>query len=318
MARELAVRGALTVPASGQPVVQQWPWLRPWVVLVVGAVLVGSVHAATPTGISVTDDRGRSQTFERPPERIVSLLPSLTETVCTLGACQRLVGVDRHSNQPREVLALPKLGGLDDLAVEALLRLKPDVVLAARSLRAVDRLEALGLKVLTLEAQTHADVKRSLYTVATLLGRPDDGVQAWLAIERGLQAAAAQVPTPWRGRSVYVEVASTPFAAGRSSFIGETLTALGLANIVPAEMGIFPQLNPEFILRAQPDLIVITAREAAALPRRPGWQRLRAVQGNRVCGLPTAEWDTLVRPGPNLPAGARAVVACLARQPALP
>jgi ABC-type Fe3+-hydroxamate transport system substrate-binding protein len=56
----------------------------------------------------------------------------------------------------------------------------------------------------------------------------------------------------WRGQSVYFEVASVPFAAGEASFIGELLARLGLGNIVPAAMGPFPQLSPEFVLRAQP------------------------------------------------------------------
>ena len=75
----------------------------------------------------------------------MTLLPSHTETVCALQACDRLVGTDRWSDWPAPVRALPKLGGLDDLDVEALVRLRPDVVIAARSHRALARLRALGV-----------------------------------------------------------------------------------------------------------------------------------------------------------------------------
>ena len=74
-----------------------------------------------------------------PPQRIVSLLPSITESVCALGACARLIGVDRYSNWPDSVKALPQLGGLDDPAIERIVGLKPDLVLAAPSSRATDR-----------------------------------------------------------------------------------------------------------------------------------------------------------------------------------
>ena len=79
--------------------------------------------------ITVQDDRGASVTFAQPPMRIVSLLPSLTETVCALGACDRLVAVDRYSNHPAAVRALPRAGGGLDPDLERVLALEPDVVL---------------------------------------------------------------------------------------------------------------------------------------------------------------------------------------------
>ena len=85
------------------------------------------------------------------PQRIVSLLPSLTESVCELGACSRLVGVDRYSNWPTSVQQLPRVGGGIDPNIEAIVALKPDLVLMAESTRAAERLQALGLKVLMLE-----------------------------------------------------------------------------------------------------------------------------------------------------------------------
>jgi len=91
------------------------------------ALLGAAVHAAA---IGVTDDRGRTVSLAAPPQRLISLLPSLTESVCALGGCARLVGTDRYSNAPAEVQALPKLGGIDDAQVERIVALKPDVVLA--------------------------------------------------------------------------------------------------------------------------------------------------------------------------------------------
>lgn len=275
-----------------------------------------AVAAPVSSPIELVDDAGSRVTLAQPALRIVTLLPSLTETVCELQACDRLVGVDRHSDWPAPVKALPQLGGLEDTQVERLVALKPDLVLVARSSRALQRLRALGLPVLALEPQNAADTQRVIATVAAALGRPEAGVRLQQRLQQRVVAAAARVPAAWRGQALYIEVASTPYAAGEASFIGETVRALGLANIVPASMGPFPQLNPEFVLRAQPALVVVPQRVADELPRRPGWPRLQALAAGRVCALGADPWNALVRPGPRAADAAEALVDCLQRLPA--
>jgi iron complex transport system substrate-binding protein len=261
----------------------------------------------------VQDARGQSLSFAATPQRIVSLLPSLTETVCALGACQRLVGVDRWSNWPAEVNRLPRLGGLDDVQIEAIARLKPDLVLAANAARSLERLEALGLPVLRLRSETHADVQHTLHLVAGLLGQPGQGARAWAHIEAQVAAAAAQVPPGLRGRRVYFELGGGPYAAGSGSFIGETLARLGMGNIVPTALGPFPKLNPEFVLRAQPDVVMGAAKEAPAMAGRAGWQALRALQTGQQCRFSSEQYETLTRPGPRLGESAGVLADCLAR-----
>jgi iron complex transport system substrate-binding protein len=283
-------------------------------------LLLALLHAAAAAaGIRVVDDRGVVVELAQPPQRIVSLLPSLTETVCALDACDRLVGVDRWSNWPEPVRGLPRLGGLDDVQVEALLRLRPDLVLAAVSHRTLARLEALGVRVVALRAERHADVQRVFTTVAALLGTPARGEQAWARVQQQLAQAAARMPPALHGATVYFEVASTPHAAGADSFIGQTLAALGLRNIVPPAMGPFPQINPEFVVRARPEVVVAVAREARRLAQRPGWAALPALREGRVCAYPEGPaWELLVRPGPRLGEAALALADCLAALPAPP
>ena len=119
--------------------------------------------------LQVTDDRGVSVTFAHSPQRIVSILPSLTESVCALEQCQRLVGVDRYSNYPASVRSLPVVGGGLDPNIEAIVALRPDVVLMAVSSRASQRLESLGIKVLALEPKNHADVQRVLKKIGAFV-----------------------------------------------------------------------------------------------------------------------------------------------------
>ncbi len=277
-----------------------------------GLVIALAAAAAPATAATLVDDRGRRIDLSAPPQRIVSLLPSLTETVCALQACGRLVGTDRYSSWPASVRDLPKLGGLEDTQIERLVALKPDLVLAAGSSRAVDRLEALGLRVLALEPKNLQDTERVITQLALALGDAAAGPALWQALQRRIDAAAARVPLALRGQRVYFEVASTPFAAGEASFIGQTLVRLGMGNVVPAALGPFPQLNPEFVVRAAPDIVMASRRGLAEMPQRPGWSALRALREQRSCGFDRETWDSLVRPGPRLADGAEALADCLA------
>lgn len=283
-------------------------------ILIVLAVLLLLVLAmatlAQAAPITVVDDRGHTVTLIQPPQRIVSLLPSLTETVCALGACERLVGVDRYSNWPARVVPLQGVGGGLDPNIEAIVALRPDVVLMATSSRAQARLESLGLKVVALEPKTYADVQRVLGKVGQVLGVAD-ALQVWRVIDAGVQAAAQSLPAAARGTRVYFEVNSGPYAAGPSSFIGETLARLGAGNIVPAALGPFPKLNPEFVVRADPDLIMVGARSAEGLAARPGWSQMCALRDGRLCRFDAAQSDVLIRPGPRMAEAARLMAGCL-------
>ncbi|MDO9095453.1 MAG: helical backbone metal receptor [Rubrivivax sp.] len=277
------------------------------------ALLASALTAnAQSSAITLRDDLGTEHRFASPPQRIVTLLPSLTESVWALGGGPRLVGVDRFSNWPADLAALPRLGGLDDAQIETIAALKPDVVLASTSARSIDRLEALGFKVLRLKSETHADVRRTLVLLATLLGTPAEGERVWQRIQRDIAAAAERVPPSRRGQRVYFEIGGGPYAAGRNSFIGETLTLLGMDNIVPAELGPFPKLNPEFVVRALPQVVMGVQREQAAMAARPGWQSIPAIAQNQRCGFETLRYEMLIRPGPRMGEAAGVLADCLA------
>jgi len=274
-------------------------------------VLCWCSAAAASAATTLVDDRGVTVTLPAPPQRIVSLLPSLTETVCALDACGRLVGVDNYSNWPASVHALPRVGGLEDANVERIVALRPDVVLLAVSARVSGRLESLGLRVVALEPKSMKDVQRVLGKMGQVLGREDAARSLWQRLDAGVNAAAAQLPAHARGKRVYFEVNSGPYAAGESSFIGEVLGRLGAANIVPASLGPFPKLNPEFVVRADPQLIMVGDRNAAALDTRPGWAGIDAVRAGRICRFSAAEGDVLVRPGPRMDEAAQIMARCL-------
>ncbi len=263
--------------------------------------------------IDITDDRGVKVSFARSPQRIVSLLPSLTETVCELGRCQRIVGVDRYSNFPAQVRSLPQAGGGIDPNIEAVVALKPEVVLMATSSRGVERLESLGVKVLAMEPKNTASAQRIFLKLGELLEVQDAG-RIWRNIDAGVKAAAQSLPPSAKNVRVYFEVSRGPYAAGPQSFIGEMMTQLGLQNVITPDLGPFPKINPEYVVRANPDLIMIGERNALGLADRPGWGGIRAIREKRLCVFPPEQSDVMVRPGPRMAEAARLMAQCIAEK----
>ncbi len=288
--------------------------MKRWFAMAWFAITCFALAAALPVhALQLTDDRGVTVQFAQAPQRIVSLLPSLTESVCAMEQCHRLVGVDRYSNHPASVRSLPVMGGGLDPNIEGIVALKPDVVLLATSSRASARLESLGIKVVALEPKSHADVRRVLGKIGALLEIPDEmgAARLWRLIDTSVSAAAQSLSPQARALRVYFEVSRGPYGASESSFIGETLTRLGVKNVVPASLGPFPRLNPEFVVRANPDVILIGNRSMQAMVPYPGWGSIKAVKEQRICVFGVGDSDVVVRPGPRMAEAARLMAACL-------
>lgn len=271
--------------------------------------------AAQQGALQLVDARHKTITLARPAQRIVSLQPSFTEALCVLGGCDALVAVDRHSLWPQQAAALPKVGSLRDPDIERIVALRPDVVLLRPGHKVGERLESLGIPVLTLNAQTYEDMAQEMETLATLIGRPGAGRRLWQQTSEQLAALRRQVPAHWQGKRVYFELHSGMAAAGEASFIGQTLQGLGLVNIAGRDLPMYPRLNPEYVVRANPDLIITMADMPVPPPERQGWNRIAALRGNGYCRIPNAEFDLLVRPGPRIDEAARLIVRCLQQLP---
>jgi iron complex transport system substrate-binding protein len=272
--------------------------------------LLGFSLAVFAAPVSVVDERGVVVMFDKPPQRVVSLLPSLTESVCALGKCGALVGVDRFSNWPLSIQELPKLGGMGDINIERIVQLKPDVVLLEKASPAIARLNSLGVRTFALDVKSMGDEERALKKLDTLLGT-SESTRVWNQIQKEIMRANKQLSSKGGNISVYFEVNPAPFAAGRSSFIGEILTQLNLINIIPESLGPFPKINPEFVVQAKPDVILLTESTTKDIQKRPGWNSIPAVKTNRICSFTADQNDVLVRPGPRMGEAALIISQCI-------
>jgi iron complex transport system substrate-binding protein len=288
---------------------QLWSPTR-YLAFVLTALLLGFSLAVFAAPVSVADDRGVTVVFDQAPQRIVSLLPSITESVCALGKCSALVGVDRFSNWPKSIQELPKLGGMGDINIERIVQLKPDVVLLEKASPVIARLNGLGIKTFALDVKSMNDERRALQKLDVVLGT-SESARVWNQIEKEIMRASKQLPSKEKNISVYFEVNPAPFAAGSTSFIGEILTQLNLVNIIPESLGPFPKMNPEFVVQAKPDVILLTESTAVDIQKRPGWNSIPAVYKKRICAFTGDQNDVLVRPGPRMGEAALLISQCV-------
>lgn len=268
-------------------------------VFVAVAVCLFSLATATTYPYTVTDDLGFELTLEAEPLRIVTMIPSHTETLCALDACDKLVGIDEYSNFPEQVNALPKLGSAFSPNVEAIVALEPDLVLTDESSDLAQVLRQAGISVYAGTAQTFDEVFDKFEVLGALVNRETEAALLSGRVEGGVRAISERArglePT-----TVYYEIDPTPYSVGPNSFIGVLLRRAGGENIVAEGLGDFPQLDPEYVVAADPEVIIVSERDASTLPERAGWAGISAVQQERVVPTTSRLNDAISRPGPRM------------------
>lgn len=261
--------------------------------------------------LTLQDDLGRTVTLKAPPKRIVTMLPSVTETVCALGACDRIVATDDYSDWPEAVKRLPKAGGLYNPNPELIVSLKPDLVLVSKYGRLYETLERAGLTVYVVKTETYEDIFRTVRTLGRLLGLEAQAERLVAQIQKEVYQEEARAAKARSRPRVYYEIDPTPYTVGPESFIGVLISKARGVNIVPKELGLFPKISPEFVVEKDPEVIVATYPNALETIRsRPGWSRIQAVRTGRICVYTGGEDSLLSRPGPRVAQGLRLLVDC--------
>ena len=286
------------------------PVLTAWFAAVVCAL----TSLATAQSVQVTDALGRDVALAAPALRVVSMVPSHTETLCALGACDRLVGRDALSDAPAAALTAPSLGTAFAPDLEALVAAAPDLVLADAFTGLPEALAPFGIAVYAGTPQRLDELAPYLADLGALLGLEAEAAALGAGLAEGfdaVRAAVADLPRP----TVFVEIDATPYAAGPTSLVGAVVALAGGAHVVDAALGDYPQVDPEHVIAQDPEVILlmdapygVTAAQVAA---RPGWAGLRAVRDGRVVELTVAEVDALSRPGPRLVDAAWAIARLL-------
>lgn len=225
---------------------------------------------------------------DAPPRRLVSLAPNLTQMVIAAGAAERLVAVTPFCAAPETIARLP--GGIQPEA-EQVLGLAPDLVLATSMtpLATRQQLTRLGLRVEVIDAPSLQGIREATSKVATLVGS-----------SQPIRPAAPAVTA--RQSVALLFGADTGYSAGCGTHAHEILAAAGLRNIAADAGGPWPQLGEEFLLAADPDILIVADYGQAdrenvlqALRAHPVRQHLSAIRSGRVVVFPAAAFSV---PGP--------------------
>lgn len=253
------------------------------------------------------DELGISVLLSSPPKRIVSLLPSHTETLFALGVGDRVVLRDERSDFPPEVRKIPEAGNMLSLRVERIVAERPDLVLTSEYGTQAAALRNLGLTTFAASAQRYDEVFSTVRLLGRLVGEPERGdslankMQTDVAL---LEAKTRALPRP----RVYFEIDLAPYTVSPRSFVGILLEKAGAANITPESEVDYPEISVERIALSDPEVVLGIAEEEAQ--RRPGWSEMSAVKHKRVIPLTHDERNLVTRPGPRL---AEALALLIAR-----
>lgn len=251
--------------------------------------------------LSIKDDTGRTVLIKEEPKRIVAMLPSHTETLVALGLANKIVGIDKYSNYPAEILkSIPVVGSAYSPNLESIVALKPDLVLAdeSKSSKLTPTLSNIGLNVFGGTAQTYNEVFEKIALLAKINNRESEGIKLITRIKSDLNILSQRVknkPTI----SVYYEIDPKLYSVSENSFIGALIKRAGGKTIAPNNIGDFPKLDNESIIKANPQVIIGMTLEEAK--KRPAWNTIDAVKNGRVYKPTPEQTDALSRPGPRLP-----------------
>ena len=262
--------------------------------------------APAPVGMrEVVDEAGRTVRVPLLPSRIVSLAPSLTETLYALGVQDRLVGDTDYCDYPPDAQKKQKVGGIINPNLEEIAALHPDLVLVTKEinrLETVRALEALGIPAYATHARNVDDILSTTQKLADLLGVAEAGTSLAADLRTRLNALHARLESLPPSRVLFVVWTRPLISVGKNTFIADALRKADAASIVDATQD-WPQMNLEEIVRLQPEYLVFSsahadsaARDFEAVSALPGWNLLDAVHNHRFAVISEA----VNRPAPRI------------------
>jgi len=262
--------------------------------------------AVKPVYKEIVDEIGRTVRMPQPVQRIVSLAPSLTETIYALGLQDRLVGDTDFCDFPPDAQKKTKVGGAINPSIEEIVALRPDLVLVTKSLNRLETVRALdnlGISSYATDPHTVKDILSSTERLADLLGVSETGAALGADLEHRLADLQQRLSGLPPRRVLFVVWSDPLISVGKNTFIADALKWAGAASIVDSSQD-WPQMSLEEVVRLQPDFLVFAASHSdSAAPgdlegiaERPGWRGLEAVRNHRFALISEA----VNRPAPRL------------------
>ncbi len=260
--------------------------------------------------VEVADDRGQTVSLDAPARRVVTLAPHLTEILFHIGSGDLLVGVMDHSDFPAGAQHLPRVGNHSRLDIEAILALKPDLIVGWESGNPPEEialLETLGLPVFVSEPRSLADIATLMSRLGRLVGKPEFAGQRADDFARGVEELAISYANRSRLR-VFYQVWDEPlYTLNREHIISELIADCGGVNIFADTATLSPAVSLESVIARDPEVIV----GGSSANTIPGWverwQDWPSVTAVRLGQVHVINADHIGRMGPRLLEGMRAL-----------
>jgi len=253
----------------------------------------------------VVDETGRTVRIPQPVMRIVSLAPSLTETVYALGLQDRLVGDTDYCDYPPEAQKKQKVGGAINPSLEVIAHLRPDVVLVTRHLNTLDTvhsLDALGIPSYATDPRNVDEIVASAKRLGDVLGAAEAGAALTEELQHRLDVLRQKIGALPPRRVLFVVWTDPLISIGKDTFIADALRRAGAVSIIDSNQD-WPQVNLEEVARLQPEVLVFadshsetTAQHLELLATRPAWRILNAVRDRNFAVISEA----VNRPAPRI------------------
>jgi len=276
---------------------------------------LSTASSAAPLFREVVDEAGRTVRIPQPVRRIVSLAPSLTETIYALGLQDRLVGDTDYCDYPPDAQKKTKVGGAINPSLEQIVALHPDLVLITKSLNrleTVHSLDNLGISSYATDPHTVDEIISSSKKLAAVLGSPEEGERIAVDMQRRLADLQHRISALPPKRVLFAVWTEPLISIGKDTFIADAMRRAGAVSIVDSSQD-WPQVNLEEVARLQPDFLVFAAshsetvpRDVEALANLPAWRIIDAVRNRRYAVIS----DAVNRPAPRIVAA----IEDLARQ----
>ncbi len=276
------------------------------VVALLTSCATSAIDLSTSYPLTLTDSVGTEVTIAKEPQRIISLLPSTTESLCALGSdiCSRLVGRDAFSNYPVEVTSVAEVGSIFDPNQEKIVAATPDLVFSDKGQTAQtynDRLRDLGINVIASKAETYSEVFDDIKRLGKIMNRQEEAQSIVTNMQQEITSVRELVKDEAKPKVLFYSYEFNGYGfASATSFIGNLIEQVNGDNLITDESA-FVTLSAEQVALLNPDIIITgnssTADDLAALP---GWSDLTAVKNRNVFTLNQAQQDVVSRPTPRM------------------
>ena len=256
-----------------------------------------------------TDDSGRAVSINKIPERIVSHVPSITETLFALGLEEKVVGVSDYCDYPKEAKSKPSVGSYFNPSIESIVTLDPDLVLTGGHSESIKQLDDLGITYMVIDSKDIDGIFRDIKLLGKVAGIEGRANRLMNDMEKDVSRIVSRVKDAPRVRVFYMFDATdlnNPWTAGPGSFVDSLIIMAGGENIAAKAPSAWVQFNIEAVVDANPEIIMIDASMGTAvialakLREHPVWRRLTAVREGRLYLI---DGDLINRPGPRIVRG---------------